>query len=341
MTNRSAWFRRCTAATLVSLGILAVLVGVATGAEKVIFKTDFPPVGYHATYYSALGQGLYARRGLEVEILPGTGSHAAVLDVAAGKVDVALADASTLVLAALQGKVRSVRIVSVVYEVTPFTVLYLKNHGIARPQDLAGKTMAAFQGSGPRMLFRAFARVNGFDATGIKELMGAPPTFLNPLVLGHADFAATTTNLLPVLRDAARQAGNELAEFRFVDYGLDLYGASIIANVKTIEQRSDALRGFVHATLESLQATARAPEPALEHFLRRSPQLKRDKALIDLKTIIEVSVPRARSASDPRQLGWVDEGKLRRTIEHVREAYDLRESIDPATLYTNAYVTRP
>jgi NitT/TauT family transport system substrate-binding protein len=329
---------RALVLTSAALGLAA---GGAQGADRLLFKTDFPPVGYHATYYAAAGNGLYDGQGLAVDILPGTGSHSAVLDTAAGKVDVALADASTFVLAALNGNVRNVKMIGVVYEVTPYTVLYLRNKGISRPQDLAGKTMATFQGSGPRALFRAFARANNFDAAGVKELIGAPATFLNALVVGQADFAPTTTNLLPVLRDAARQAGNELAEFRFVDHGLDLYGAALIANVQTIQQRGDVLRRFVRATLQSLQATARDPETSLEHLVRRNPQLLRDKARVDLKTILEVSVPRATTAPDPASLGWIDEGKLMRTVDRVREAYGLSGAVDLRSLYTNEYVTKP
>lgn len=328
-------------ATLGVIGIVVCLPTISFPAERVVFKTDFSPVGYHSIYYAGISRGIYGRHGLDIDILPGTGSHSSVLDIAAGKVDVALADTSTFILATLNAGVRNVKIVSNVFEVTPYTVLYLKNRGISKPQDLSGKTMATFQGSGPRRLYKAFARANGFEVGNVKEIVGSPPTFLNSLVLGHADFAPTTTNLFPVLEDATRQAGNELGEFRFVDHGLNLYGASIIANVKTMEERPDVLRRFVRATLESLQWTAQNPEQAVDSLLERNPQLKRDKALVDLKTILTICTPRARVALDPLHLGWIDEGKIRQMIEVVREAYDLRESIEPTKLYTVDYVSKP
>lgn len=339
--------RRAVALLGVALVLAAILATALGGvrpsgaAEKVLFKLDFPPVGYHAIFYAALGRGLYAKNGLEVDIIPGAGSHAAVMDVAADNVDLAFADTSTFALAALTSGVKNVKIAGMVFEVTPYTVLYLKNRGIRSPRDLAGRTLATFQGSGPRRLYRVFARANGVDTSQNKEVISSAPTFLNALVVGQADFAPTTTNLLPVLQEPARQAGNELGEFRFVDHGVDIYGAALLASAQRLRQRPDVVKRFVAATLESVHFAAANPEQALDHLLQKNPQLKRAQALSDLKVILGTSIPRAQKVADPRQLGWVDDGKMRRTIEAVREAYEVKESVDATTLYTNEYVARP
>jgi NitT/TauT family transport system substrate-binding protein len=328
--------------------LVAVLAAVllwaaapARAADSVKFKRDISPVGYHALFYAGVSRGVYERHGLTVDIIPGTGSHAAVLDIAGGKVEFAFADTSTLALAALQGGVKDVKVVGMVFEVTPYSILYLRDKGIAKPADLAGKTMANFQGSGVGRLFRAFARINGVDASGVKEILSAPPTYLNPLVVGQAEFAPSTVNQFVNLREPTRQAGHELAEFRFIDHGMNMFGAALITSARTAGERGDVVKRFVRATLESVHWAARNPEAAVDELLKRNPQLRKERALAELQAILAVSVPRGATAAEPLHLGWVDPAKMSRTVDLVREAYGLTQTVEPGSLYTNEFVARP
>ena len=335
---------RCGALFIAAITIVSLAVGMnapAFGADKVTLKLDFSPVGYHAMFYAGVGRGIYKQHGIDVEIIPGNGSYAAVLDVAGEKIDFGFADTATLAVAALNANVRNVKVASMVFEVTPYSVLYLKNKGISKPQDLKGKKMADFQGSGVSRLMKVFAQVNGVDLSGVETLMSSPPTYLNPLVVGQADFAPSTVNQTANLMEPSRKAGNELAEFTFAKYGIDIYGASIIANTKTIAQRSDMVKRFVRATMESVRWTAQNPSQAVEWLLKANPQIQKAKALADLESILKNSVPRGKTVTNPLALGWVDANKMKNTIENVRSAYELSQSIDAAVLYTNDYVAKP
>jgi NitT/TauT family transport system substrate-binding protein len=324
-----------------AISLAAAMINPASGADKVNLKLDFSPVGYHAMFYAGIGRGTYKQHGIDVDIIPGNGSYTAVLDVAGGKIDFGFADTATLAVAALNAKVRNAKVVSMIFEVTPYSVLYLKNKGITKPQDLAGKKMADFQGSGVSRLMKVFAQINQVDLSGVETLMSSPATYLNPLVVGQADFAPSTVNQTANLIAPARQAGNDLSEFTFAKHGVDIYGASIIANVKTIEQRPDLVKRFVQATLESVFWTAHHPDEAVTYLLQANPQIQKGRALTDLKTMLENSIPRGTTATNPLSLGWVDDVKMKRTIDLVRRAYDLSQSIDSSVIYTNDYVAKP
>jgi NitT/TauT family transport system substrate-binding protein len=333
--------RRFGRMAAVLAGLALALPTAAWSADSVTFKLDFSPVGYHAPFYAGVSRGVYQSHGLAVDIIPGNGSYPAVLDLAGGKTDFAFADTSLLALAALQGGLKNVKVVAMVFEVTPYSVLYLKNKGIAKPTDLAGKTEANFQGSGVGRIFRAFARINGVDISGVKEILTAPATYLNPLVVGQADFAPSTVNQFVNLRAAAGQEGNDLAEFRFVDYGIDMYGAALLANTDTIAKRGDVVKRFVQASLESIQWAGKNPGTAIDEMLKSNPQLNKERALEELRVILSVSIPRALKVTDPLQLGWVDADKMARTIALVREAYGLTQTVAPDELYTNEFVVKP
>lgn len=336
--------RRFQAPFIAAVAIIGLAGGVsapAFGADKVTLKLDFSPVGYHAMLYSGVARGTYKKHGIDVEVIPGNGSYSAILDVSSEKIDFGFADTATLAVAALNANVRNVKAVSMIFENTAYSVLYLKNHGISKPQDLKGKKMADFQGSGVSKLMKVFAQVNGVDLSGIETLMSSPPTYLNPLVVGQADFAPSTVNQTANLRAPARKAGNDLEEFTFAKYGVNIYGASIMANTKTIAQRSDLVKRFVQATMESVHWTAQHPSQAADLLRKSNPQIQKAKALNDLTTILNNSVPRGKTVKNPLALGWVDAKKMQHTIDAVRTAYGLNQTVDAAVLYTNDYVAKP
>jgi len=337
--------RRAPLSQIVGSLVVGLLVlGAAApsfGIDKIRFKTDFSIVEYHAPFFAGIARGIYERHGLELEIVPGAGSQVAVMDAAAEKIDFAMADMSLVALAALNANVHNVKAIGAFFEVTPYTLLYLKNHGIKVPQDLNGKTMANFTGNTGGALFKIFARRTGIDATSIREIVSAPAAYHNPLIVGQADFAPTTVNRLPTLAGAARQAGNELAEFRFADFGLDFAGHSLLANVKTIEQRSDVVKRFVQATLESLQWSARNPEQAVDYLIQANPHLQRAPTLAGFTAVLEVCIPRGKTASTALSLGWFDNGRVQKTVDAVREAFGLTQTVEPGALYTNNYVAKP
>ncbi len=90
-----------------------------------------------------------------------------------------------------------------------------------------------------------------------------------------------------------------------------------------------------------MQWSAKNPQAAIDELRKSNPQLIEGRALAEFRSILEVSIPRAASAADPMQLGWVDKKKMMHTIELVRESYGLKETIDPEAIYTNTYVAEP
>src|SRR5262249_1087681 len=159
----------------------------------------------------------------------------------------------------------------------------------------------------------------------------------NPLIVGQADFAPTTVNRLPTLAGAARQTGNELAEFRFADYGLDFAGHALLSNVKTIEQRSDVVKRFVQARLDSGPWSARNRERATDLWIEANPHLQGAPTVAGFTAILEACIPRGRTADNALSLGWFDTRRIQKTIDVVREAFTLTQTVEPEALYTNAY----
>ena len=72
-------------------------------SAKLTFQLNYPAAGYNAGYELALVKGFYKDVGLDVTIEPGNGSQITAQLVAAGKADIAFADASPVMKLISQG----------------------------------------------------------------------------------------------------------------------------------------------------------------------------------------------------------------------------------------------
>ena len=82
----------------------ATLAGpaLAQGNDRVVFATDWFAQAEHGGFYQALAEGIYARHGLDVTIRMGGPQVNGLQLLAAGQLDVAMADGLQVLSAAEQ-----------------------------------------------------------------------------------------------------------------------------------------------------------------------------------------------------------------------------------------------
>ena len=129
--------------------------------EKVNFLLDFTPYGKHAPFFAALDHGFWKDAGFDVTIIKGEGSATTVASYAAGAVDFAFADTATLILARPKG-VR-VKLTGVIHDKSLYAAGTLEENNIKTPKDFKGKRMGSSVGDAARVMFPAFAKLNGVD----------------------------------------------------------------------------------------------------------------------------------------------------------------------------------
>ena len=146
-------------------------------------------VGDHSPYFVALDKGWYTEEGLEPTILTGKGSGDVVKRVDVGSADIGIVDTGVLIVARAQGA--KVKVVSMLFDKSPYCMWMWKDSGINSPKDLVGKKIAAPPGDAQRTIFPALAQVNGFDADKV--------TFVN--ISAEAKFTALAAKKVDVVFD--------------------------------------------------------------------------------------------------------------------------------------------
>lgn len=307
----------------------ALLGALPAAAAEVNFITDFGFNGRHAYFYVARDKGYYKAEGLDVNFLRGQGSADAIKKVAAGIATFGFADAGSLVLARGNDEV-PVKLVSIVYAKPPQAIFAIKGSGIATPKDLEGRTVADTASSSVRLLFPAFAKAAGIDASKVKWVVAEGSALPSLLANGRVDAICQFSVGEPLI--AATLAPKEIARIAYKDSGLDFYGNGIIASDDTIAQHPDLVRAFVRATIRGMKDAFANPAEAAEIMA------KSQKELTPAVIAGETALVRELAEVKGQPLGFIDPKSIAGTVEVMSANFTLKTPVKPAELYAPGFV---
>ena len=216
---------------------------------KVSFRLNFNPNAEHAPYYLGKKKGYYQDEGIDIDILPGTGSATTVKLVGSGDsmFGVAVADSVTV------GRGQDIPVVStaVLLQQSPTVLVSLKDKNITKPEDLIGKRIGVNPQSTVYAFWIAFTKVNNLDRSKMTEI-NTTGSALGPLVAGVFDATGLLlTNEVVTLE----QQGHQLNIINYADYGVKSYGQVLFTSDNVIKNSPDLVKHFTAATLRSWQYT--------------------------------------------------------------------------------------
>jgi NitT/TauT family transport system substrate-binding protein len=334
---RHLTLRRFLLGLIVGTGLSAMLPSArAEEPVKIRFTLDWRFEGPAAPFLLAKARGYYAAEGLNVDIDTGAGSAGAVTRVATGAYEMGFADFNALVEYDAKTPNSKIQGVYMVYNATPSAVFSLRKSAIAKPADLAGKTLAAPIFDAGRKAWPAFAKSNKIDAASVKW-QTVDPT-LRETLLARGDVDAITgfyfTSLLNL--EARGVKSEDIVVFKYPDFGVELYGNAIIASPKMIAEKPAAVAGFLRAFNKALKEVIADPAAAVLFVKERDPLIDVALETRRLKLALEYSVLTAEVRSVG--LGAVTPERLQRSLAETAEAYGLPKVPAAAELFNPAFL---
>jgi NitT/TauT family transport system substrate-binding protein len=303
-----------------SLQILfALLIAAPVHAQErdLKFTLDFIPLGRHAPWYVALAKGYYKEEGLNVSIVPARGTADSIRALDSGVADLGFIDIPSLVAAGADAS--TIRMVAVNYQVPPYSVFSLNpGANITRPQDMVGKEFSAGNASLIPRIHQAFMKQNGLDPSTLKIVNLDPASLVAALAARRIQsiglFAMSETAIRRAVKDA------ELKHMLLADHGLDIYANGIGVKQEFLDKNPDVVRRFVRAALRGWKEALANPAQAAKLQLQYVKALNPEVVVEELEVVRRLAVV---PDTQKNGLGWIEPGKLKRTVDFVNDNFEV------------------
>jgi NitT/TauT family transport system substrate-binding protein len=315
------------AGALLAVIVLAVVPARAQTLEKVVFSTDWLAQAEHGGFYQAVAQGIYRKYGLDVEIRQGGPQVNGLQLLAAGRLDVAMADALQ-VLSAVERKVPLVAIAAT-FQKNPTVII--AHPGVAKLADLKGKPIAI--GAASNTTFWPWLRERfGFTDAQKRPYAFSVQPFLADPGLSQQGFATSEPFSI-------EKAGVKPVVFLLADVGYPPYSQALVVTRKTLSARSDALTRFVRASAEGWKSYLADPAPGNALIKRANPQMSDELLAYGVAKMREYGIV---DGGDAKTLGLLTmtAARWKATESFLRKAGLARSGVDYGRAYTLGIVDR-
>jgi NitT/TauT family transport system substrate-binding protein len=227
--------------------ITAASFANADDRQKVSVRMDWVTGAYHAPFYAGVMNGFFKEQGLDVTVEPGNGSANVAQAIGNGNGEFAAVDGGTMMQLIAKGL--PVKAVMGWFQRNPNGVIYSEKSGIKKPKDLEGKTLALTNGDAPSALLPAFAKSTGLDLSKVNIVNTSPAAKNAAVIAGTADANVTFVfQGVPIIEAAGVPAGS----LDYADYGVNVPGLCIIAQLDYIKAHPDIVKKFVAGARKSI-----------------------------------------------------------------------------------------
>ncbi len=216
--------------------------------EKLIFSPQWLPQAQFAGYYVALDQGFYNDAGLDVKIIHPSASVSAFDFLYNGKADIV----SSFLMDGIKQRARGNKLVNIgqLSQHSALMMVTKKSSGISQLKDLNHKRLGIWS-SGFDDIPIAMMQENNYQIELVRIL-----STINLFLMDGVD---AMTVMYYNEYDQIINSGineDELNKFFFSEYGFDIPEDGWYCMENTFEQKQEALRKFVNATLKGWEYAA-------------------------------------------------------------------------------------
>ncbi len=239
------------------------------GAVAIRFATDWRPEAEQGGFYEALATGEYARRGLNVTIIPGdSGSNVPQL-LATGAADLGIGSNSFGVLN-LAAEHVPVRAVMASFQKDPQVLMAHANGGVASLADLKGHPILISDAAITSFWPWLKAKYGVTDAQVRKYTFDPAPFLANPSAVQEGYVTSEPYTIQKATGVAPRV-------FLLADQGYPGYAAMVLAPDRLITSDARAVQAFVEASAMGWKQYLEGdPSPADALILKANPEMTED-----------------------------------------------------------------
>ena len=255
---------------------------------SLVMQLTWVPQSQFAGYIMADRKGFYDDENLDVEVLPGGPDVSPDQQIITGAADLTLGKAAAIFVA----RSRGVPLVAVAqfHRKSGFPIVAMADSGIQGPEDLAGKTVAAFQGGGDEVELLALAAQIGLEP-GVDFELVEQGFSLDPFLNGEFDtITPTYWNELQSLYEEGF-TDDDLVIIDFDDYGVGSPHGVLHTTEEILAEKGEAISRFVTATIRGWKYAFDNPEETVSVILEQAVQASEEHQANMLTALEDLHFP--------------------------------------------------
>ncbi|MBX9828523.1 MAG: ABC transporter substrate-binding protein [Xanthobacteraceae bacterium] len=300
----------------------ALAAGPAAAQQAIKFSLDFKFEGPAAPFLVAIDKGHFKAEGLDVTIDTAAGSLEPINRVASGTYDMGFGDINSLIKFRDANPSNAIKAVYMLYNKPAFSIVGRKSRGVTKPKDLEGRTLGAPPPDGAWAQWKIFTQANGIDPSKVKvEAVGFPvrePMLQNGQVdaitgFSFSSFINLKTMGVPV---------DDIVVMLMADYGVNLYGNTIIVNPKFAAEKPEAVKGFLRALTKGLRDTIANPSAAVDSVIKRNDVARKPVELERLNMALRDNIVTPEVKANG--FGGVDADRMAKSIDQIAMTYEFK-----------------
>ncbi len=322
----------------VLLAVAALLPGGASAADKVSLRADWLFWAGHLPYVVGKHQGIFEKNGIDLELVPGSGSADSVKLVATGTHQMGLASGTNAIMGRVQGL--PIKVVGIAYQWDPWGFMWLPEAKITSIKDFKGKRIADTKASVtyPEML--AALKKHGIDPEKDVTIVNVQPGGATQAVAsGTADIG----NIM-IFRDnyaLERITKKTPGVLPMKDLGVNIYGMTVIANESFLKEKPDVVRRVVKSLYQSWEMVFKDPAGAVETFHKLGVLADKAKPPAETRRELEGIIPFIKGDVYQTQgLGWSDKARWENNVGILLEQKVIEKKPEVEAIFTNQFINK-
>jgi ABC-type nitrate/sulfonate/bicarbonate transport system substrate-binding protein len=244
-------FRRALATCLMIASALLALLPESVAAEQraVRFRMDWIPSGMYAPFFYGYDAGVFAKNGIDLDIVNGNGSLTTISDVDAGNVKFGMSGCAAAALAISKGR----KIISIASYMAKYSWAFYvpEDSAFKNIGDLRGKSVVVAPNSSEILLLPAVLKYAGVNPEDVKRVAVDPAQKIATYARGVGDSTITTM----AYGDPLVQQAKPSRALLWSDAGFVMPDYCVIASTDTVAKDPELVASFLKATFESVAAS--------------------------------------------------------------------------------------
>lgn len=319
---------RCALRCLVTASMAFALASghaAAQAPDRIVFATDWLAQAEHGGFYQAVAEGIYRKHGLDVTIRMGGPQVNGLQLLAAGQLDVVMADALQVASAIEQAV--PVTAIAATFQKNPTAII--AHPGVTKLADLKGKPIAIAAASNTTF-WPWLKQRYGFTDDQKRPYAFSVQPFLADKTLSQQGFATSEPFSI-------EKGGVQPVVFLLADLGYPPYSEALVVRRDALGKRGDEFARFVRASAEGWKSYLANPAPGNALIKRDNPQMGDDLLAYSHRKMKEYAIVTGGDAAAKGLLTMTD-ARWRETLDFLRAAGLTKSGVDYVLSYTLSIV---